>query len=59
MSEFTETEVYARLIDAVKTAEGCAQQLAHLRKDARWLSVRTVFENARQRITLLAMRKVA
>lgn len=59
MSELTEQEIYMRLIDAIKTAEGCAQQLAHLRRDERWLSVRTVLESARSRITLLAMRKVA
>lgn len=59
MSDLTERDVYLRLIDAIRTAAGCAQQLAHLRKDLRWLRVRDVLEGMVNRLALLAARKAA
>lgn len=59
MSDLTEKEVYTRMIESIRTAAGCAQQLAHLRGEMRWLAVRNALEQAIERITLLAIRKAA
>lgn len=59
MNEPTEAEIYARLIDALKIAEGCMTQLAHKRKDERWIMARRVFEAGREKIIALALRRAA
>lgn len=59
MSELNEAEVYTRMIESIKTAAGCAQQLAHMRQDERWLKIRSMLETSVDRITALAMRRAA
>lgn len=59
MTDTTDKEIYMRLIDALKTAGGCAQQLAHSRKDERWLWVRDIMEVAVNKVALLATRRLA
>jgi hypothetical protein len=59
MSDLTEVEIYTRMIESIRAAAGCAQQLAHMRKDARWLKVRDAFEAAITRMTALATKRNA
>lgn len=58
MSEPTEAEIFTRMIDSLKTAAGCATQMAHVRRDLRWIKVRGMLEGAVERITLLATKKL-
>lgn len=58
MSDLTEHEIYTRLIDSLKSASGCAQQMAHMRKDPRWLKVRNALEIASTKVTQLAIGRI-
>lgn len=53
----TEAEVYLRLIESFKTASGCARQLAHMRKESRFLSISRTLESLTDVATQVATRR--
>lgn len=59
MSEPTEAEILARFIDAMRTAEGCARQMGHSRKDQRWIKVCGLLTEVQTKAALLAASRLA
>lgn len=57
MSDLTEAEIYARMIDAFRTAGGCARQMAHSRKSERWLKIANLSESIIDAATKLAVKR--
>ena len=57
MTDLTEAEVYLRLIEAFKTASGCARQLAHMRREERFLTISKTMEMIQGKATSLATRR--
>ncbi len=53
----TEGEVLRMLQDCNRKAEGCCRQLAHLRGDARWLTIGMMYAKSLEKVTALANRK--
>ena len=57
MSEPTEAEVLLRLVDAAKTAAGCAWQMTHMQQNTNWLIFRDLLEQVAQDAVVLATAK--
>lgn len=57
MSDLTEAEVYLRLIESFKIASGCARQLAHMRREERFLTISKALEMMSGKATALATRR--
>jgi hypothetical protein len=56
MSGPTEPEILIRLLESIGQSAGCCSQMAHQRKDPRWLAVRDQLENMRKMVSVLAVR---
>jgi hypothetical protein len=53
----TEGEVFRKLAECHKQAEGCCRQLAHLRGDTRWLTLARIYEGLQQKAKALETRR--
>ncbi len=54
----TEHESLERIVEGLKQAEGGARQMAHHRKDERWLKIAHQFENARRYAIAVSLRTI-
>jgi hypothetical protein len=53
----TEGEVFRKLAECHKQAEGCCRQLAHLRGDSRWLMLARIYEGLQGKARALETRR--
>lgn len=53
----SEGEIFRKLRDCYRQAEGCCRQLAHLRGDARWLALGHLNEQLYQKALSVESRK--
>lgn len=56
MSDPSEPQMLSRFLDGIRQASGSAHQLAHARRDPRWLKVRDMLEAIRNSGSQLAVR---
>lgn len=57
MSDLSESEIYLKLLDSIRKAEGCSTQMAFHRGDVRWTKIATKFHEMLTLVTKLATGK--
>jgi hypothetical protein len=55
--ETTESEALIRFMDAMRSASGCAHQLAHMQQNPGFLKIRDLLEGVRTQAATMATRK--